>query len=232
MIYKMYLSLALVVATMMTANVSGNQNSLIDAIEPTTEGDCTWYTQLKDTDPYDSLFDSDFLSSLDLSERCAYAAAVRDFETYLESNVNSTVTGTALAPLLLRQAFHSAGTFDERSNTGGSNGGTLRFEEELEDKHNMCVEGATGATLAAIEGRVDIVSHADAIVLGAYVALRQLCFPRLDLLKFKGGRFDTPWLIVYRNRMPGTDSNSVYDIFVERMGMTEQEAVALVGGAQ
>ena len=34
-------------------------------------------------------------------------------------------------PTMVRLAWHSSGTYDKMSKTGGSGGGTIRFKEEL-----------------------------------------------------------------------------------------------------
>mgnify|MGYP000579342961 CR=1 FL=1 len=39
-------------------------------------------------------------------------------------------------PIACRMAWHMAGTYDKRDGTGGSNGGTIRFEPESTDKDN------------------------------------------------------------------------------------------------
>ena len=36
-----------------------------------------------------------------------------------------------LGPTMVRLAWHSSGTYDKMSKTGGSGGGTIRFKEEL-----------------------------------------------------------------------------------------------------
>ena len=36
-----------------------------------------------------------------------------------------------LGPTMVRLAWHSSGTYDKMTKTGGSGGGTIRFKEEL-----------------------------------------------------------------------------------------------------
>ena len=43
------------------------------------------------------------------------------------------------APLLIRFSWHCCGTYDKVSNTGGSNGGTMRFPAEQADLENAWV---------------------------------------------------------------------------------------------
>ena len=42
----------------------------------------------------------------------------------------------SLAPVFIRLAWHSSGTFDAASGTGGSNGAGMRFENEAADPEN------------------------------------------------------------------------------------------------
>ena len=39
-------------------------------------------------------------------------------------------------PLLVRLAWHASGTYDKATNTGGSNGSTMRFQPESTDGAN------------------------------------------------------------------------------------------------
>merc|ERR1719327_690943 len=40
------------------------------------------------------------------------------------------------APILIRLAWHSSGTWDPKTQTGGSNGATMRFAKEASDPQN------------------------------------------------------------------------------------------------
>ena len=45
-----------------------------------------------------------------------------------------------IGPTMLRLAWHSSGTYDAMSKTGGSGGGTIRFKEELAHGGNAGLE--------------------------------------------------------------------------------------------
>ena len=69
-------------------------------------------------------------ASVAFSPLSAFAAApdyagARDA---LKAMINSDAN---IGPTMLRLAWHSSGTYDKISKTGGSGGGTIRFKEEL-----------------------------------------------------------------------------------------------------
>lgn len=53
-----------------------------------------------------------------------YVAVRKDLEEIIKSKPDK-------GPTLVRLAWHSSGTYDAMSKTGGSQGGTIRFKEEL-----------------------------------------------------------------------------------------------------
>jgi len=90
------------------------------------------------------------------------------------------------SPLLIRFAWHICGTFDKESNTGGSNGATMRFYAEANDPENAGFEKAK-ALLAPIHERFPWLSLADLWVLAGYVAIEATGGPHI---RFASGRRD------------------------------------------
>ena len=63
-------------------------------------------------------------------------------------------------PTLVRLAWHSSGTYDKMSQTGGSGGGTIRFKEELAHGGNAGLENAV-AWLESVYAKHPGISYAD-----------------------------------------------------------------------
>ena len=55
-------------------------------------------------------------------------------------------------PILVRLAWHSSGTFDKHSGTGGSNGATMRFSPEKDDGANAGLAGKASHNLVTKVG--------------------------------------------------------------------------------
>ena len=76
----------------------------------------------------------------------------------------STVKGSngigEKGPTLVRLAWHSSGTYDKMSQTGGSGGGTIRFKEELAHGGNAGLENAV-AWLDSVYAKHPGISYAD-----------------------------------------------------------------------
>jgi cytochrome c peroxidase len=48
----------------------------------------------------------------------------------------------SLGPVFVRLAWHASGTYDKRTNTGGSNGATMRYHPESTDPANAGLDQA------------------------------------------------------------------------------------------
>ena len=92
----------------------------------------------------------------------------------------------SLAPLMIRYAWHHCGTYDRHKRTGGSNGGTMRFDVERADPENAGFAKAH-ALVKAVKDRFPALSSADIAILAGYVALEQTGGPAVP---FAAGRRD------------------------------------------
>jgi hypothetical protein len=88
-----------------------------------------------------------------------------DYKTIASDIVQLIAEDPNKGPTLVRLAWHSSGTYDKMSKTGGSSGGTIRFSEEL--AHG----GNAGLSVTAVQWLEDIhkahpeISYADLYTL-------------------------------------------------------------------
>jgi catalase (peroxidase I) len=134
-----------------------------------------------------------------------------------------------LGPLFVRLAWHASGTYDAKSNTGGSNGATMRFPLESKDGANAGLNEARDF-LEPIKQKHPNVSYADLWIYASYVSIETMGGPSIP---FSYGRKDSvseadcpP-----NGRLPDAAQGRkhIRDVF-GRMGFNDQEMVALIGG--
>ena len=92
----------------------------------------------------------------------------------------------SLAPILIRLAWHSSGTYDAATGSGGSNGAGMRFATEAADPENAGLEVAR-AFLEPIRRKFPALSYSDLWILAAYVGLEHTGGP---VIEFTPGRVD------------------------------------------
>lgn len=151
------------------------------------------------------------------------------------------------APLLIRLAWHSSGTFCKADKTGGSNGATMRWTVEAKDPDNAGLEDAR-RLLEPVRAKHPEVSYADLWILAGCCAIEHTGGPAID---FRGGRKDRPAsLAIPPGRLPnpergcdagmecdsegrikGWEQNAAHvrEVF-GRMGLGDREMVALICG--
>lgn len=151
------------------------------------------------------------------------------------------------APLLIRLAWHSSGSYCAADGSGGSNGSTMRHAVEAADPENAGL-GKARELLEPIRKRHSAISVADLWILAAVVAIERTGGPKIP---FTGGRVDASEAHHgFTGRLPGAEAGvpastevdaegrivgweaiaqHVRDIF-GRMGLSDREAVALLCG--
>jgi len=132
-------------------------------------------------------------------------------------------------PVLVRLAWHAAGTYDKSDGSGGSGGGaTMRFEPESKHGGNAGLKLARDF-LEPIKQKYPWLSYADLWQLAGVVAIEHAGGPKIP---FNPGRSDkegsahcTP-----DGRLPdaGQGAQHLRDVFY-RQGFNDQEIVALLG---
>ncbi|THH28380.1 hypothetical protein EUX98_g5799 [Antrodiella citrinella] len=130
-------------------------------------------------------------------------------------------------PVLLRLAWHSSGTYDKETGTGGSNYATMRFDPESKHGANAGLHVARGL-MEEIKKEFPWISYGDLWTLGGVTAVQEMGGPKIP---WRPGRIDgfavqaTP-----DGRLPDATQGSDHlrNIFY-RMGFNDQEIVALSG---
>ncbi|WDK13832.1 peroxidase [Colletotrichum graminicola] len=130
-------------------------------------------------------------------------------------------------PVLVRLAWHASGTYDKETNTGGSNGATMRFAPESDHGANAGLKAARDF-LEPVKQQFPWISYSDLWILGGVAAIQEMQGP---IIPFRPGRKDgeaaacTP-----DGRLPDASKREKHlrDIFY-RMGFNDQEIVALAG---
>jgi len=121
-----------------------------------------------------------------------------------------------------------AGTYDKNSKTGGSNGGTIRFQPESGYGANAGL-GLAMAKLEKIKARYPGVSYGDLYTLAGVVAIEEMGGPKVS---WRAGRVDATSgaACTADGRLPDASKKEqhIRDIFY-RMGFNDQEIVALIG---
>ncbi|KAG2016338.1 cytochrome c peroxidase, variant 2 [Coprinopsis cinerea AmutBmut pab1-1] len=130
-------------------------------------------------------------------------------------------------PVLLRLAWHSSGTYDKESNTGGSNYATMRFEPESLHGANAGLNVAR-ELMEKVKQEFPWISYGDLWTLAGVAAIQEMGGPKIP---WRPGRIDgvasqaTP-----DGRLPDASQGADHlrQIFY-RMGFNDQEIVALSG---
>ncbi|TFY73415.1 hypothetical protein EWM64_g10597 [Hericium alpestre] len=133
----------------------------------------------------------------------------------------------SFAPVLFRLAWHSSGTYDKDSKTGGSNHATMRFEPESLHGANAGLHVARGI-MEKIKSEFPWISYGDLWTLGGVAAIQEMGGPKVN---WRAGRIDgqaqdaTP-----DGRLPDAaqGADHLRNVFY-RMGFNDQEIVVLSG---
>mmetsp|Transcript_23406 Transcript_23406/g.44039 ORF Transcript_23406/g.44039 Transcript_23406/m.44039 type:complete len:384 (-) Transcript_23406:17-1168(-) len=143
-----------------------------------------------------SLLKSQQVKTLGLSSRAEMEAKVSEIRlpldlTLVRSDIKNSLRDRnhddgSYVPLLIRFAWHNAGTYDKDTNTGGPNGSTMRFDEEANDPENAGL-GKAMRVLEPIKRKWSFLSYADIWMLAGCVAIEASGGPRVP---FSYGRRD------------------------------------------
>ncbi|KAK6922571.1 hem peroxidase [Dillenia turbinata] len=129
------------------------------------------------------------------------------------------------APIMLRVAWHDAGTYDAKTKTGGPNG-SIRNEEEYKRDENKGLEKAI-EFCEEVKAKHPKITYADLYQLAGVVAVEVTGGPIID---FVPGRKDSS-VSPNKGLLPDATKGVQHlkDIFY-RMGLSDKDIVALSGG--
>ena len=131
-------------------------------------------------------------------------------------------------PILFRLSWHCSGTYDKETNTGGSNGATMRFSPESTHGANAGLQNAR-EFLEPIKQQFPWISYGDLWTLGGVCALQEMQGPTIP---WRPGRQDRDFSYCTPDgRLPdGSKGQSHIRAIFGRMGFNDREMVALSGG--
>eukprot|EP00640_Fibrocapsa_japonica_P002810 CAMPEP_0113944488 /NCGR_PEP_ID=MMETSP1339-20121228/34449_1 /TAXON_ID=94617 /ORGANISM="Fibrocapsa japonica" /LENGTH=272 /DNA_ID=CAMNT_0000949707 /DNA_START=433 /DNA_END=1251 /DNA_ORIENTATION=- /assembly_acc=CAM_ASM_000762 len=160
-----------------------------------------------------------------------FKAVANDIAAIIKADANK-------GPTIVRLAWHSSGTYDKMTKTGGSGQGTIRFKEELEHGGNAGLGETAVVWMEDVKANYgDSLSYADLYTLAGVVAIREMGGP---IIPWRSGRVDAldPSAVTPDGRLPNadvgpagedpSDAAHLRTIF-NRMGFNDQEIVALSG---
>jgi len=131
-------------------------------------------------------------------------------------------------PVLIRLAWHSAGTYSKKDHNGGSDGATMRFEPESEHGANAGLRVARDH-LEKVKQKHPGISYADLWSLAGVVSIEAMGGPKIN---WRPGRIDKPdgSHCTPNGRLPDADKGPehIREVF-NRMGFNDHEIVALIG---
>ncbi|XP_057809413.1 L-ascorbate peroxidase 3-like isoform X2 [Salvia miltiorrhiza] len=139
-------------------------------------------------------------------------------------DLRALISSKNCAPIMLRLAWHDAGTYDAKTKTGGPNG-SIRNQAELNHAANTGLKIAID--LCEVKAKHPRVSYADLYQLAGVVAVEVTGGPTID---FVGGRKDS-MASPEEGRLPDAKQGASHlrNVF-NRMGLSDQDIVALSGG--
>ncbi|XP_027076651.2 L-ascorbate peroxidase 3-like [Coffea arabica] len=140
-------------------------------------------------------------------------------------NLRALISSKNCAPIMLRLAWHDAGTYDAKTKTGGPNG-SIRNEVELKHAANNGLKIAVDLC-EEIKAKHPKITYADLYQLAGVVAVEVTGGPTID---FVPGRKDSV-VCPEEGRLPDAKEgvSHLRDVFY-RMGLSDQDIVALSGG--
>nr|BAE48791.1 cytosolic ascorbate peroxidase [Codonopsis lanceolata] len=158
-----------------------------------------------------------------------YPTVTEEYEKAVEKckkKLRGLIAEKKCAPLILRLAWHAAGTYDYKTKTGGPFG-TIRSPEELSHAANNGLDIAV-RLLEPIKQQFPILSYADFDQLAGIVAVEVTGGPEIPFHPGREDKTKPPPEGRLPNATKGTDH--LRQVFGHQMGLSDQDIVTLSGG--
>jgi L-ascorbate peroxidase len=155
------------------------------------------------------IVDSDYLKEIEKARR----------------ELRALISNKNCAPIMLRLAWHDAGTYDAKTKTGGPNG-SIRNEEEYTHGANSGLKIAIDFC-EQVKSKCSKITYADLYQLAGVVAVEVTGGP---MINFTPGRKDST-ISPKEGRLPDAKQGVPHlrEVFY-RMGLSDKDIVALSGG--
>ncbi|KAF2312405.1 hypothetical protein GH714_034577 [Hevea brasiliensis] len=129
------------------------------------------------------------------------------------------------APIMLRLAWHDAGTYDAKTKTGGPNG-SIRNEKEYKHEANNGIKIAIDFC-EEIKAKHPKITYAYLYQLAGVVAVEFTGGPTIDFVPGRKDSTESP----EEGRLPDAKQGASHlKVVFSRMGLSDKEIVALSGG--
>ncbi|KAL5099582.1 hypothetical protein RYX36_003909 [Vicia faba] len=141
------------------------------------------------------------------------------------SDLRSLISNKKCAPLMLRLAWHDAGTYDAITRTGGPNG-SIRNQQELNHSANKGLKIAV-ELCEEVKAKHPKISYADLYQLAGLVAVEVTGGPAIHFVPGRKDSLESP----EEGRLPDAKQGASHlrQVFY-RMVMNDRDIVALSGG--
>ncbi|KAI5683993.1 hypothetical protein M9H77_05221 [Catharanthus roseus] len=140
-------------------------------------------------------------------------------------DLRAFISSKNCAPIMLRLAWHDAGTYDVQTKTGGPNG-SIRNQKELMHGANNGLKIAVDLC-EQVKAKHPKITYADLYQLAGVVAVEVTGGPTIDFVPGRKDSSESP----EEGRLPDAKQGASHlrEVFY-RMGLSDKDIVALSGG--
>ncbi|KAK7252978.1 hypothetical protein RIF29_37318 [Crotalaria pallida] len=164
------------------------------------------------------------MQSLTMAKPVVYIEYLKEIEK-ARRDLRALISIRNCAPLMLRLAWHDAGTYDVKTRTGGPNG-SIRNAQELNHSANKGLQKAV-EFCEEVKAKHPKVSYADLYQLAGVVAVEVTGGPTIHFIPGRKDSMESP----PEGRLPDAKQGAPHlrEVFY-RMGLTDKDIVVLSGG--